>query len=60
MGVRYYPKDHKAISSVGWTHTVVSSLDSATLPHEKGAVASGLYMVPIEAEWYVYRFEYRE
>jgi hypothetical protein len=60
MGVRYYPKDHKAISSVGWTHTVVSSLDSATLPHEKGAVASGLYVVPIEAEWYVYRFEYRE
>jgi hypothetical protein len=60
MGVRYYPKDHKVVSSVGWTQTVVTSLDSATLPQEKGAVASGLYVVPIEPEWFIYRFEYRE
>ncbi|MGB2606964.1 MAG: hypothetical protein WBC78_25395 [Candidatus Sulfotelmatobacter sp.] len=59
MGVRYYPKDHKAGSSVE-TQTVVTSLDSAKLPQEKGAVASGLYVVPIEPEWFVYRFEYRE
>jgi hypothetical protein len=60
MGVRYYPKDHKVDSSVGWTQTVVPSLDSANLPKEKGAVASGLYVVPIEPEWFIYRFEYQE
>jgi hypothetical protein len=60
MGVRYYPKDHKVDSSVGWTQTVVTSLDSAKLPQQKGAVASGLYVVPIEPEWFIYRFEYRE
>jgi|SRR5450631_818435 len=60
MGVRYYPKDHKVDSSVGWTQTVVSSLVSAKLPQEKGAVASGLYVVPIEPEWFIYRFEYQE
>jgi hypothetical protein len=59
MGVRYYPKDHKAVSSVGWTQTVVTSLDSAKLPQEKGAVATGLYVVPIEPEWFIYRFEYQ-
>ena len=60
MGVRYYPKDHKVDSSVGWTQTVVTSLDSAKLPQEKGAVASGLYVVPIEPEWFIYRLEYQE
>ena len=60
MGVRYYPEDHKADSSVGWTQTVVTSLDSAKLPQQKGAVASGLYVVPIEPEWFIYRLEYRE
>jgi len=39
---------------------VVTSLDSAKLPQEKGAVASGLYVVPIEPEWFIYRFEYQE
>jgi hypothetical protein len=60
MGVRYYPKDHKADSSVEGTQTVVTSLESAKLPQEKGAVASGLYVVPIEPEWFVYRYEYQE
>lgn len=58
MGVRYYPADHK--SSAGWMQTLVASLDSEKLPQENGAVASGLYVVPIEPEWYVYRFEYQE
>jgi hypothetical protein len=60
MGVLYYPKDHKVVSSVESTQTVVTSLDSAKLPQEKGAVASGLYVVPIEPEWFIYRSEYRE
>jgi hypothetical protein len=60
MGVRYYPKDPKTDSPAGWEQTVVTSLDSAKLPHEKGAVATGLYVVPIEPEWYIYRLEYQE
>jgi len=60
MGVRYYPKDHKANTRGEWTHTVVTSLDSDKLPQENGSVASGLYVVTIEPEWFIYRFEYQE
>jgi hypothetical protein len=59
MGVRYFPKDH-ALGPVGWTQTVVASLDSAKLPQEKGSVASGLYVVEIEPEWFIYRLEIQE
>jgi hypothetical protein len=58
MGVRYYPKDHSP--TAGWTQTLVTSLDSKNLPHEKGSIATGLYVVPLEPEWFIYRFEYRE
>jgi hypothetical protein len=60
MGVRYVPKDHKTDAAAGWKHTVVTSLDSAKLPQEHGAVATGLYVVPIEPHWFIYRFEYQE
>jgi len=60
MGVRYYPKDPKTGSPAGWEQTVVTSLDSAKLPQEKGAVATGLYVVPIEPDWFIYRLEYQE
>ncbi|MGZ5261499.1 MAG: hypothetical protein ACXWC0_28105 [Burkholderiales bacterium] len=60
MGVRYVPKDHKRDSPAGWEQTVVTSLDSAKLPQEKGVVATGLYVVPIEPDWFIYRFEYQE
>jgi len=59
-GVRYVPKVRRGTSPGGWEQTVVASLESAKLPQEKGAVATGLYVVPIEPEWFVYRFEYRE
>jgi hypothetical protein len=60
MGVRYVPKDRKRDIPAGWEQTVVTSLDSTKLPQEKGAVATGLYVVPIEPEWFIYRFEYQE
>ena len=63
-GVRYFPKDHKVASSVGYPgwpqQTVVVSLDSAKLPQERGSVASGLYVIAIEPEWFIYRFEIEE
>lgn len=60
MGVRYFPKDHKAVSHPGWTQTVVASLDSAKLPQENNSIASGLYVVAIEPEWFIYRLEIQE
>jgi hypothetical protein len=64
MGVRYFPKDHKVASSVGYPgwpqQTVVTSLDSAKLPQERGSLASGLYVIAIEPEWFIYRFEIEE
>jgi hypothetical protein len=60
MGVRYCPEDHKLPSSGEWEQTVVNSLASEKLPQENGAVASGLYVVPIEPEWFIYRYEYQE
>jgi len=60
MGVSYVPKDSKTDSPAGWKHTVVTSLDSAKLPQEHGAVATGLYVVPIEPDWFIFRFEYQE
>lgn len=60
MGVRYFPKNHKVDVRPGWTQTVVTSLDSAKLPQENGSVASGLYVTPIEPEWFIYRLEIQE
>ena len=60
MGVRYVPKVRRTDARSGWEHTVVTSLDNAKLPQENGAVATGLYVVPIEPEWFIYRFEYQE
>lgn len=60
MGVRYVLKDHKKDSPAGWEQTLVTSLDSAKLPQEKGAVATGLYVVPIEPEWFINRSEHQE
>lgn len=44
----------------GWEQTAVTSLDDAKLPQENGAVATGLYVVPIEPDWFIYRLEYQE
>jgi hypothetical protein len=60
MGVRYVPNELKKVSNPGWTQTVVTSLDSTKLPQENGAVASGLYVIPIEPNWFVYRLEIQE
>lgn len=60
MGIRYLPVDHMKQGRPGWVPILVSSLDSRNLPHENGSVASGLYVVRLEPEWFIYRFEYRE
>jgi len=60
MGVRYVPKDRRTDTQPGWEQIVVTSLDSAKLPQEHGGVATGLYVVPIEPEWFIFRDEYQE
>ncbi len=60
MGMRYLPKDHKPQTRPGWIPTVVSSLDSSKLPRENGDIATGLYVVPLESEWSIYRLEIQE
>jgi hypothetical protein len=60
LGVRYFPKNRKPGSIAGWKPTVVASLATAKLPRENKSVATGLYVVPIEPEWFIYRLEYQE
>lgn len=60
MGVCYFPKNYKMNSVPGWSQTIVNSLASEKLPQEKGAVASGFYVVPIEPEWFIYRVKIKE
>jgi len=57
MGIRYAPIGHKEdLRGVRF----VASLATAALPQEHGKVASGYYVVPIEPNWSLYRFEYEE
>lgn len=60
MGVRYVPEVRGMDLRSGWEQTIVKSLDSARLPQELGVVATGLYVVPIEPDWFIYRLEYQE
>jgi hypothetical protein len=59
IGIRFSPALPSA-NRPGWNPIVVKSLNDSALPQEHGRVASGYYVVPIEPNWYVYRFEYLE
>ena len=59
MGIRYYPVQNISHRRPGWEQIPVNSLDSKALPPENGHVADGLYVVQLEPEWFIYRFEYR-
>jgi len=60
MGIRYFPVQSKSQGRPGWAQKLLNSLDSKNLPHENGSIADGLYVVQLEPEWFIYRFEYRE
>lgn len=59
MGIRYSPMQNISRRCPGWTPIPVNSLDSKALPRENGHIADGLYVVQLEPEWFIYRFEYR-
>lgn len=56
-GIRYSPLGAKPHTTFEWVPQVVGSLDSQDLPKAKGAVADGLYVIPLEPEWSIYRVE---
>lgn len=60
IGIRYHDDHQVRAARPGWEATVVQSLEDKKLPQENGRVATGLYAMRIEANWYVYRFEYQE
>jgi hypothetical protein len=56
-GMRYSPTGAKEQANLPWVPKLVHSLDNESLPREKGAVADGLYVIPLESEWSIYRLE---
>ena len=57
MGVRYFPEDHNTRARLAWAPKLVNSLESKSLPQERGSVADGLYVVQLEPEWFLYRLQ---
>jgi len=60
MGVRFGPWAGYSNQSALRGITVVKSLQDSNLPKENGRVASGYYVVPIDPNWCMYRYEYQE
>jgi hypothetical protein len=58
-GVLYLPKGYM-VDRGGYRLKVVDTFDSDKLPQERGSVASGLYVIAIDPEWHIYRYEYQE
>lgn len=56
-GVRFVPRSQGVTSKAGWEQTLVSSLEDLSLPQQNGRVEDGLYVVPMEPEWFIYRLE---
>jgi hypothetical protein len=56
-GIRYSPVGAKPQADFQWTPKLEASLDTERLPKEKGVVPDGLYVVPLDTEWSIYRLE---
>jgi hypothetical protein len=56
-GIRYFSPSGQSQATVGWPPKPVPSLDDASLPKVRGAVADGLYIVPLSGKWSIYRLE---
>jgi hypothetical protein len=57
MGMRYSPPGGPPQPDGEWAPKSVNSLDDASLPKDKGAVADGLYVIPLDGEWSIYRLQ---
>jgi hypothetical protein len=59
-GIRFSGASSVGVARGGWRPIAVTSLEDDKLPKENGRVATGYYILPIEDNWSVYRFEYQE
>ena len=57
MGMRNFRIDGQPHPAPGWPPELVGSLDDKSLPKDRGAVADGLYVLPLDSEWSIYRLE---
>jgi hypothetical protein len=56
-GLRFQPMGGHPQYPYGGAPILVSSLKDESLPKNKGTVADGLYVVPLDREWSIYRLE---
>jgi hypothetical protein len=56
-GLRFQSVGDHPKNPYGGEPTVVSSLEDENLPKNDSAVADGLYVVPIDGEWSIFRLE---
>jgi len=59
MGARYVPTAQSSKADPGWAQQLVPSLQDESLPKEDGRISDGLYVIPVEPEWFIYRLEIR-
>jgi hypothetical protein len=56
-GVRFAPNGAPAKYPYGGAPKITRSLEDKNLPREKDAVADGLYVLPLDGEWSIYRLQ---
>jgi hypothetical protein len=56
-GLRFAPIDSHSQYPYGGAPIVVSSLKDESLPKTSGAVADGIYVLPVDREWSIYRMQ---
>ena len=59
-GLRYSAANPKSDQLREWVPVVARSLETNDLPKTNGTVSEGLYVVPIDGRWSIFRFEYNE
>jgi hypothetical protein len=54
-GMLYVPANRRSIANDPWGPISVNSLNDASLPKQNGTIADGVYVVPLESKWFIYR-----
>jgi hypothetical protein len=54
-GMLYVPANGRSIANDPWAPISVNSLNDESLPKQNGAIADGVYVIPLESKWFIYR-----
>ena len=54
-GMLYVPTNGRSIANDPWVPISVNSLNDENLPKQNGAIADGVYVLPLESKWFIYR-----